>query len=74
MRTIDLDKLRYWLAANGPLAKEDLASKARIKFFTLDKIVKGLRMPTELEQRALCEATGILRDDLFPTANREKAS
>jgi hypothetical protein len=74
MRTINLTELHFWLAANGPLAKEDLASKARIKFFTLDKIVRGVRMPTELEQRALCEATGIERDRLFPTANKEKAS
>lgn len=74
MRTTNLDQLNYWLSQNGQLAKEDLAHKARIKFFTLDKIIRGVRMATELEQTAICKATGLKRDDLFPTANREKAS
>lgn len=31
-------------------------------------------MASELEQTAICRATGLKRDDLFPIANREKAS
>ena len=72
MRNINLDALRFWLLNNGPLAKEDLCHGARIKFFTMDKIVKGLRMPSELEQKAICEATGLERDDLFPITKQEK--
>jgi hypothetical protein len=74
MRTTNLNHLNFWLSQNGPLAKEDLAHEARIKFFTLDKIIRGVRMASELEQTAICRATGLKRDDLFPIANREKAS
>jgi len=74
MRNVNLDALKFWLIANGPLAKEDLCHRARIKFFTLDKIVRGVRMPTELEQIAICQATGINRDELFPTAKPEKSA
>jgi hypothetical protein len=74
MRNVNLDTLKFWLVSNGPLAKEDLCHKARIKFFTMDKIVRGMRMPTELEQRAICEATGIPRDQLFPVVENKKQS
>lgn len=66
MRNVNLDTFKFWLLNNGPLAKEDLCHKARIKFFTLDKIVRGARMPSELEQMAICQATGLSRDELFP--------
>lgn len=72
MRNVNLDTLKFWLVSNGPLAKEDLCSKARIKFFTLDKIVRGTRMATELEQKAICEATGLSRDELFPVCETGK--
>lgn len=74
MRNVNLDLLKFWLVNNGPLAKEDLCHKARIKFFTLDKIVRGVRMPTELEQIAICKATGLERDELFPIAKSEKSA
>jgi len=74
MRTTNLNELTLWLLNNGPLAKEDLAHKARIKFFTLDKIIRGVRNASELEQTAICKATGLKRDCLFPTENKEKAS
>ena len=74
MRNINLDALKFWLISNGPLAKEDLCHKARIKFFTMDKIVKGLRMPTELEQIAIAKATGLSRDELFPVVENKKES
>jgi len=66
MRTTNLEQLNFWLSQNGQLAKEDLAHKSRIKFFTLDKIIRGVRPASELEQAAICNATGIERDDLFP--------
>lgn len=72
MRNTNLETLNYWLVSNGPLAKEDLCHMARIKFFTLDRIVKGVKMPTELEQKAICEATGISREVLFPVCETGK--
>ena len=74
MRNVNLDALKFWLLKQGPLAKEDLCHMARIKFFTLDKIVRGVRMPTELEQKAICEATGLQRDELFPVCETGKKS
>jgi hypothetical protein len=74
MRTTNLDQLNFWLSQNGQLAKEDLAHMTRIKFFTLDKIIRGVRIASELEQTAICKATGLKRDDLFPVSSREKAS
>jgi hypothetical protein len=74
MRTINLETLKAWLVINGPLAKEDLCHKARIKFFTLDKIVRGTRMASELEQIAICRATGLSRDELFPISKQEKSA
>lgn len=74
MRNVNLDAIKFWLVTNGPLAKEDLCHKTRIKFFTLDKIVRGVRMPTELEQLALAKALGVSRDELFPIAKSEKES
>jgi len=74
MRTTNLDQLNYWLSQNGQLAKEDLAYKARIKFFTLDKIIRGVRMASELEQTAICKATGFKRDELFPASKQEKSA
>jgi hypothetical protein len=68
MRTTNLDQLNFWLLQNGQLAKEDLASKSRIKFFTLDKIIRGVRTASDLEQAAICSATGLKRDELFPVA------
>ena len=74
MRTTNLNELNFWLLKKGPLAKEDLAHEARIKFFTLDKIVRGVREASELEQRAICEATGLARDTLFPFTSGEQVS
>jgi hypothetical protein len=74
MRNFNKQLMDFWLVNNGPLAKEDLCHKARIKFFTLDKIVRGLRMPSELEQTAICKATGLERDELFPITKQEKSA
>lgn len=66
--------MNEWLTVNGELSREDLASKARIKFHTVKRIIEGLRMPTELEQTAICRATGLDRDALFPTVESKKES
>lgn len=67
MRVINRRLISEWLTINGELAREDLASKARIKFHTLKRILAGERVPSELEQTAICKATGLKKDDLFPT-------
>ena len=74
MRTVNTQLLNEWLAINGELAREDLASKARIKFHILKRIIAGERMPKELEQMALCKATGYDRDELFPVSKQEKSA
>jgi hypothetical protein len=74
MRSFNKQLMDEWLAINGELAREDLASKARIKFHTVKRIVAGERKPTELEQTAICKATGLDREALFPTVERKKES
>lgn len=74
MRHTNLNQLNFWLVSNGPLAKEDLCHMARIKFFTLDKIARGVRNATEIEQAAICQATGLDRDTLFPVSKQEKSA
>lgn len=74
MRHVNYDKIRFWLSQNGSLAKEDLASKSRIKFFTLGRIIDGAKMPNELEQLALCKAMDMDMDELFPHTKQEKSA
>lgn len=66
--------MNEWLAINGELAREDLASKARIKFHTVKRICAGERMATELEQTAICRATGLGMNELFPVVENKKES
>jgi ribosome-binding protein aMBF1 (putative translation factor) len=74
MRTINTTLFNSWLIAHGDLAKEDLASKARIKFHTVRRIAVGEKMPSELEQIALAKAMEIERDELFPVSKQEKSA
>lgn len=74
MRKLNANLFNSWLIANGELAKEDLASKSRIKFHTVRRIAMGEKMPTELEQIALCKAMEIERDQLFPIFDEKKQS
>ncbi len=74
MRKINHTLLNEWLQVNGELAKEDLASLARIKFHTVKRIIAGEKMPSELEQTAICKATGLKRDELFPASKQEKSA
>lgn len=72
MRHLNTQLIEAWLRKQGPLAKEDLASGARIKFFTLDRILKGVKNASELEQSAICQVTGLSKDNLFPTVESEE--
>lgn len=74
MRKINTTLFNSWLISHGDLAKEDLASKSRIKFHTVRRIALGEKMPSELEQIALCKAMEIERDQLFPIFDEKKQS
>jgi hypothetical protein len=74
MRKLNTELLRQWLVINGPLSKEDLAARARIKFFTLERILRGARFATEIEQVAISRVTEIDRDELFPVRKQEAVS
>lgn len=75
MRTTNLPLLADWLTKNGAMALVDLSHKTRIQFFTLRKISKGQRKANELEQAAICKATGLDMNALFPRVqSEEKAS
>lgn len=74
MRKLNYDIMKFWLLQRGPLAKEDLCHLTRIKYFTLDKIVRGVKNATELEQTAICKATGFKIDELFPVLENKKES
>lgn len=72
MRKLNTLKINEWLTINGELSREDLASKARIKFHTLKRIIAGEKMASELEQFALAKALEVERDVLFPITSQEK--
>lgn len=72
MRKIDLVTLNFWLLQQGPRAKEDLASKLGMSFYTLRRILKGEKEPKGPEQIALCQVTGLLKDELFPVCEARK--
>lgn len=74
MRKLNATLFNSWLVTNGELAKEDLASKSRIKFHTVRRISMGEKMASELEQIALCKAMDIERDELFPVSKQEKSA
>ena len=66
MRKLNKTLLEQWLNDNGHLAKEDLAHYSRIGFYKLRRIIVGEKDASELEQKAICKATRLKRDDLFP--------
>lgn len=74
MRTLNLKLLNDWLEENGPRSKELLAAKAEISSFSVGRILKGEKRPTGPEQIAICLATGIKRDELFPATKQEKSA
>lgn len=74
MRTVNLDKFKSWIICHGELSKEDLASRSRISFYTIDRILQGKTVPSELQQIALCKAMEIERDELFPASKQEKSA
>lgn len=74
MRKINENLFKSWLIAHGELAKEDLASKARIKFHTVRRIAVGEKAASELEQIALSRAMEIELDQLFPLISETRSA
>ena len=65
MRTINLPLLKTWIEKrdNGVAA---LAVAAEISPSKVSRILRGEKIPDGPEQKSICEATGLKRDDLFP--------
>ena len=74
MRKLNTQLLNEWLTINGELSREDLASKSRIKFHTLRRIVTGEKVASELEQIAICRALEMDQDELFPLTKQGKSA
>jgi hypothetical protein len=70
MRHIDGSKLRAWLEENGEDAKVNLHLKARVSIAWIDKVIAGRynSAPRQITQMAICQATGLKREVLFPLA------
>jgi hypothetical protein len=66
MRTFNAQLLKNYLAVNGNLAKETLAVKSKISFVKIERLLRGVKIATDLEMDSLCRVTGYKLDDLFP--------
>ena len=75
MRQINAKRLQAWLERRGDGALGELEKLSGLSIHTLYKMAAGgyHSSPSRLTRRALCEATGLLEDDLFPQV-RGKAS
>ena len=76
MRKLDRDQLNFW-ASRFPNESEAIANLVvgtGIGFYTLRRVFQGKREPEKAEQFALCEATGLEMDELFPISKQEKSA
>lgn len=74
MRTLDAQLLKNYLAVQGSLAKETLAVQSKISFVKIERLLRGVKVATDLEMDSLCRVTCISKDDLFPTVESKKES
>lgn len=76
MREFDKNQLDFWATRfetySGAMA--ELSSKSGIGFYTVRRIFQGKRVPKISEQTAICDATGLKKDDLFPLVEKKKRS
>lgn len=72
MRKLNANKLKEYLVIQGKLSKETLAVETGISFFKLERMLLGKRDATKPEMMALCSATGMKIDDLFPIFDEKK--
>jgi hypothetical protein len=72
MRTLDTQLLKNYLSIHGKLAKETLAVQSKISFVKIERLLRGVKIATELEMDSLCRVTGYKKDELFPTLENKK--
>lgn len=70
----NLDLLKFWLSQQGKQAKVKLSFDTGISYDTLGRILRGDKDPTKTEQIALCEVTGLDKNELFPIVENKKES
>lgn len=76
MRKLDKDQLKLWALTykNQTSAIAFLETKTGIGFYALRLVFQGKREPKISEQTAICEATGLDKDTLFPVVENKKES
>jgi hypothetical protein len=62
---INTQTLNDWIARNSPHGKEALAFKSGIGFWTLDRILRGVRLATKPELLSLISVTGLSEDQIL---------
>lgn len=72
MRDFDKSQLDFWASKFETVAAAttELSARTGIGFFTVRRIFQGKRTPKRSEQTAICEATGLKKDDLFPLVEK----
>lgn len=73
MRKMNLTLLKSWVSKNVN-GKAVLAVKSEMNPSKIGRILRGEKMPDGPEQIALCLATGLSRDELFPVCEATKES
>jgi len=68
-RTVNSETLDKYIDKNG---MADLMSETGLSFYTLDRMRRGkyLSAPNQSTRNALCSATNLKEDDLFPLPGR----
>lgn len=74
MRKLNVVKLKEYLVIRGKLSKETLAVETGISFYKIERMLLGMRDATKPEILALCSATGLTADQLFPIFDEKKQS
>ena len=78
IRTTNGQRLKKWLNENGDQSKKDLHLKSGCSVTWIEKVTAGRykSSPRPMTRRALCQATGIAEDELFPLvgANEDRSA
>jgi hypothetical protein len=66
MRKLNISKLRQYLEGQGKMAIENLSVETGISFFKLSRMLRNERSASKPEMIALCLATNLDINELFP--------